>query len=643
MFKFLQKDKINLNKTLFITIILFVIIALATVSVAYTINDIAAKDCVDILNQAASETKNDIQQRINLDQKQLEKMASTIATYEQINNPDTYELLKLFDNHDFISRLEILLPNNQILQKDGNIIDGSNIISFDELARKGMHISNINNDLLDNNEKVLHSYVPIVKNKETIGILYSVINLKVLPTIWKTQAYHGQARVLVVDGNTGEFISNNWENPLSNLEELRVLKIADDYSFESFVEAISKGKEGKVIFTTKTKKESIYFYYLPLDINNWTICISVPESVAFKNVHSLRTAVYYFMAFETICFLSYLFWMLDDLHKKAQEKQKRLDEVNYIYNVEKVLFSAHQDIEQISEALKVVAKATSAKIAFFVMFNETENDNIFNWCDEIDKNMELCKILKRNKFFVNEISIETATLKLDNLEYWRFEKPVIYQELRRTGANNFAEVPVKDEHENIIGMLGVINMESTYKVIDFLEQVKFSFSMFYKNLTLFNMIKEMGEKDYLTGLLNRNSYQERIETYKKVYKTSLACIYFDANGLHELNNTSGHDAGDKMLQNVGKLICTQFGKQNAYRIGGDEFLAFAVDQDEASIQVKINEIKTTLENQGYYLSVGLAWQQKVTSLKELVKESEQKMYQDKNEFYQKNGIEPRNR
>ena len=72
----------------------------------------------------------------------------------------------------------------------------------------------------------------------------------------------------------------------------------------------------------------------------------------------------------------------------------------------------------------------------------------------------------------------------------------------------------------------------------------------------------------------------------------ICCIYVDVNGLHELNNTQGHAAGDKMLQTVASLMRTQFGDRHVYRIGGDEFVVLA--QDMEYVQVTTG-LKTLVE------------------------------------------------
>ena len=52
------------------------------------------------------------------------------------------------------------------------------------------------------------------------------------------------------------------------------------------------------------------------------------------------------------------------------------------------------------------------------------------------------------------------------------------------------------------------------------------------------------------------------------------CVYIDANGLHELNNERGHEAGDLMLRFVADSLMEQFPKGSLYRVGGDEFVVF---------------------------------------------------------------------
>lgn len=88
------------------------------------------------------------------------------------------------------------------------------------------------------------------------------------------------------------------------------------------------------------------------------------------------------------------------------------------------------------------------------------------------------------------------------------------------------------------------------------------FIVYYSDLSL--------KVDALTLLLNRKSYEHRLKMLD--YKTAI--IIFDANDFKSINDTYGHQFGDKILQVISKTIIEIYGKYaHCYRIGGDEFCA----------------------------------------------------------------------
>lgn len=166
--------------------------------------------------------------------------------------------------------------------------------------------------------------------------------------------------------------------------------------------------------------------------------------------------------------------------------------------------------------------------------------------------------------------------------------------------------------------------------------------MRYKQRQL-DVVKERGERDALTGLYNRNRYEADLLKYPDQFKHSIACIYADANGLHELNNTQGHEAGDRMLQTVAANLRDKFGIKYSYRIGGDEFLAFAVDMKEFEVRALAGKMERELQNQGIHVSVGMEWRTEVSSMDEFIKSAEKKMYEAKSEYYREKGNDRRQR
>lgn len=141
--------------------------------------------------------------------------------------------------------------------------------------------------------------------------------------------------------------------------------------------------------------------------------------------------------------------------------------------------------------------------------------------------------------------------------------------------------------------------------------------------------------DEMTGLYNRMKYN-RFIVENDACKIG-ACIYFDANGLHEYNNTYGHDAGDEMIYYIATVIRNCFGVENCYRIGGDEFIVFIQTTDKNVVDDLVYKVFERVEQAGFNIAFGYAFgNESVNSLEEQIKLAETRMYVNKKKFYIEN-------
>ena len=155
-------------------------------------------------------------------------------------------------------------------------------------------------------------------------------------------------------------------------------------------------------------------------------------------------------------------------------------------------------------------------------------------------------------------------------------------------------------------------------------------------------LAELSEKDLLTGVRNRNSYEQALSEYPLRCKRSLGCVYADLNGLHELNERSGHEAGDRMLKCLSAALREAFGKEDTYRIGGDEFVVFACDLDEGQIRSKVEEARRLAEGSSCHASFGVAVSEAPNiDVAELTRRAERQMYGEKRRYYNQPGVERR--
>lgn len=153
-------------------------------------------------------------------------------------------------------------------------------------------------------------------------------------------------------------------------------------------------------------------------------------------------------------------------------------------------------------------------------------------------------------------------------------------------------------------------------------------------------IERRANMDALTGLQNRNRY-EYFCGHLQQGTDGLACIYFDVNGLHELNNSQGHLAGDNMLKTIARIIVEEFGDSNTYRIGGDEFVAFRYERDESLVKKDLDKVTSEIEANGYHVACGLSMATPDKKLLTVIKTAEERMYENKRKYYESIGKEMR--
>ncbi len=175
---------------------------------------------------------------------------------------------------------------------------------------------------------------------------------------------------------------------------------------------------------------------------------------------------------------------------------------------------------------------------------------------------------------------------------------------------------------------GEVDMVVGFKDVD--QMIRFQISQQEK----LEFAVKQRDHDALTGLKNRTCYENTIQDYMFTGADTISCIYVDLDGLHEVNNNEGHDAGDKMLKVISSFILDTWGEKDSYRIGGDEFVIFVFDRDEESLKKEIEDFHYNVMKEGYSVSLGVSTE-KLSSLriKALIRNAEGEMFKVKKEHY----------
>ncbi|MBO5246689.1 MAG: diguanylate cyclase [Eubacterium sp.] len=104
-----------------------------------------------------------------------------------------------------------------------------------------------------------------------------------------------------------------------------------------------------------------------------------------------------------------------------------------------------------------------------------------------------------------------------------------------------------------------------------------------------DFINSLAYTDTLTGVKNNTAYLQRVGRIKRGPEEeirSLTVLVADINGLKHVNDTYGHEYGNKLIIAVSEILVEIFGEDHVYRIGGDEFAILLKDASEEICQEK---------------------------------------------------------
>jgi diguanylate cyclase (GGDEF)-like protein/PAS domain S-box-containing protein len=144
--------------------------------------------------------------------------------------------------------------------------------------------------------------------------------------------------------------------------------------------------------------------------------------------------------------------------------------------------------------------------------------------------------------------------------------------------------------------------------------------------------------DPLTGLYNRIYFEEEISRIEKTRYGTVGILACDVDGLKLVNDTLGHDQGDRLLAAAAKVIRSSFREGDlAARIGGDEFAVVLPDTTESAvenacqrIQQAVDAYNTITPELPLSISVGFAIRNgSHKNLKDVFKEADNHMYRKK--------------
>jgi diguanylate cyclase (GGDEF)-like protein len=121
-----------------------------------------------------------------------------------------------------------------------------------------------------------------------------------------------------------------------------------------------------------------------------------------------------------------------------------------------------------------------------------------------------------------------------------------------------------------------------------------------QNARLYEQTLAASRADPLTGLMNRRAFRERLESEverARRYGRDLSLVVIDVDRFKRVNDTFGHQAGDRTLIRIGELLQRNRRMEDgAFRIGGDEFALLLPETGPQGATVLAERLRRRIEH-----------------------------------------------
>ena len=326
-----------------------------------------------------------------------------------------------------------------------------------------------------------------------------------------------------------------------------------------------------------------------MDVNSFIYDENPHKTMTFELTHHEEN-----MIFITIAFLTFMFLIIIYFFNKNHQ----------IKNLLKTVINTTDDLIFFKDC-KLRYLGCNKSFERFIGKKESEiiGKNDFELFEE-----EIAK-----GFHEKDLAVIKAKRILINEEWVLFETKKILLQTKK--------IPLQYKKNNKQGILGISrDVTELYEIHE--------------------KLKEQAYHDELTNIFNRKAFNERLKEKFDLYQryNSIFCIaMYDIDNFKNINDTYGHDMGDKVLKEMTEEVKLQIRKTDLiFRVGGEEFIIIFPKTliDEAfevveKIRKKVSQMNI-LENEKITVSIGLSQVNEDDDVDSIYERIDKLMYQSKN-------------
>jgi diguanylate cyclase (GGDEF)-like protein len=306
----------------------------------------------------------------------------------------------------------------------------------------------------------------------------------------------------------------------------------------------------------------------------------------------------------------------------------------------RIAMSTSVPSDSLNLLIEYIGKTLSCERAYIFEKNDSGLfDNTYEWCAEgvVPQKDNLQNIPSEDVRGWMKIFSADTNIIIKNIDDTKEKNPVIYGYLYPQEITSLVVSPIRT-NDNIIGFFGVDNPpdNSLENISDIFSILGHFIASLLTSRNLFAKLEKLSFSDLLTGFGNRHAMDNYLGGIQK--SDSIGMLFCDLMGLKKVNDSYGHQAGDKMIIRACNCIRRAFPDTALFRMGGDEFLVLCPNISEQELHEKTALLKKYMIEESAPMAIGLLWRPDSSeSIDRLLTEADAKMYEDKREYYKNKG------
>ncbi len=425
---------------------------------------------------------------------------------------------------------------------------------------------------------------------------------------------------------------------------------------EAYVTSIENVWDGPQLMSNKFVPNSLYQNYFPTDLNFEEICYraAVLKQPVHTYVHPDRFDFWFNLFLMPLKNEGNIYYCTYTQEVTQQADSEQMAKISHEISdaVLKTCIKLHRspDFKQtIKDVIKEIREITKASSCAILTVNEkAETCKVLAEDRAPESGLASMKsIVSAEVSFYDIVKTWPDTLAGSNcliikdehdMEYIKEKNPLWYRSLTESDVTSIVFFPLKSSGK-LLGYIWATNFETSNaaNIKEVLELTTYFVASSLATYLLFKQMKTMSSVDMLTGVLNRNEMNNRIDTLLRddVVINNLGVVFADINGLKRINDENGHGSGDHLLKNAAKILERVFDDCEVFRAGGDEYMILVPDTTEEWLQKKVEEVKAS--DLGFATACFAAGFSFLPSSKEILRglhEADERMYKDKDAFYE---------